>query len=117
MKTFAFDLKVARRKAGLTQGDCAHLLGISQSRVSDFETGKLLPDLKEFTMLSLIYGTRFEGLFAALATEVCRDLRKRLASISETRGNKIRRFTRGNTLQSLADRLAAINVQQYGETD
>ena len=115
--TFALDLKKTRRSAGLTQEDCAHLLNVDQSKISNFEHGKQVPDLREFTMLSLIFGTRFEGFFATMALDVCRGLRKRLAAMPQGNKSAASRFNRANTLHSLADRLAAINVQYHGGPD
>jgi len=61
---FALDLRAARRKAGYTQGDVAHLLDHHQSHVSDLEHGQVQPTLREVVSLSIIYGRSFEGFFA-----------------------------------------------------
>jgi DNA-binding XRE family transcriptional regulator len=52
---FLIDLKTARRRSGLTQADCGHLLGGSKSKISNLETGRKLPSMKEICGLSLIY--------------------------------------------------------------
>ena len=52
---YALDLRVARRKAGLTQADCAHLLGVDASRISRLEAGKTQPTLVEFSILCLVF--------------------------------------------------------------
>ena len=36
--SFALDLKVTRRKAGLAQEDLAHLLGVDKSTISKIES-------------------------------------------------------------------------------
>lgn len=53
--SLALDLKVARRKAGLTQSDLAHLLEIKKSRVSKIERGMKQYRFREIVALSLIY--------------------------------------------------------------
>ena len=58
---FALDLRLARKKSGLTQRDCAHLLNVHASKVSALEHGKQLPTLIEICTLSLIYGRSFEA--------------------------------------------------------
>ena len=67
---FAQDLKVARRKSGLSQLDCGHLLDINQQRMSQLENGKSLPTIPEICSLSLIYGRSFESLFGSVFLEV-----------------------------------------------
>lgn len=80
---FALDLRLARRKAGYTQRDIAHLLGVQQSAVSDLERGRNLPRLEEIIVLSLIYGRSFESLFAELVKEARATLRKRLTNLPD----------------------------------
>lgn len=85
---FALDLRVARRKAGFTQRDIAHLLDVHQSHVSDLEQGRWRPDLREIVTLSLIYGRSFESLFA----EVMQESRERLVKRLERMPTDTRRF-------------------------
>ena len=80
---FALDLRLARRKAGYTQRDIAHLLGAQQSAVSDLERGRNLPKLDEIIALSLIYGRSFESLFSELVKEAQSALIKRLTSLPD----------------------------------
>ena len=80
---FALDLRLARRKAGYTQRDIAHLLNVQQSAVSDLERGRNLPRLEEIIALSLIYGRSFESLFSELVKEAQTALHKRLANLPD----------------------------------
>lgn len=80
---FALDLRLARRKAGYTQRDIAHLLGAQQSAVSDLERGRSLPDLRQIIALSLIYGRSFESLFSELLEDARKMLRKRIVQLPE----------------------------------
>ena len=77
---FSIDLRCARRKAGLTQEDCGHLLGGSAGIICQLEKGKRLPTLKEVCSLSLIFGRSFETLFANVMSECRTELSDRLSS-------------------------------------
>ena len=49
---FALDLRLARRKTGLTQRDIAHLLANQVTLVSELERGKRLPTDRKSTRLN-----------------------------------------------------------------
>lgn len=110
---FALDLRTARKKSGLTQTDCAHLLGTFQSTVSDLEAGKRLPGLPEICTLSLIYGRTFESLYEELFSNARRALRSRLKSLSACAGNWIGRFNREYTIDRLVKRLEEFEAQDH----
>jgi len=102
---FTHDLKAVRRKAGLTQVDCAHLLAINPSIVSQIETGKRMPTVREICTLSLIYGRSFESLFAGVFRDARADLREQLTTIPDAPKNWLGRHNRQHTLNGLAERL------------
>jgi transcriptional regulator with XRE-family HTH domain len=110
---FALDLKVARRKSGLTQDDCAHLLAVHPSKVSLLESGKTLPTIRDIAVLTLIYGRSFESLFQGIIAEVQRELRKRLSRMPEAPNRWLLRFNRQATLNALADRLEILADEGY----
>ena len=60
---FALDLRLARRKAGFTQRDIAHLMGAHQTLVSELERGRQLPTLEQIVTLSMIYGDPLKAYF------------------------------------------------------
>jgi len=103
--TFALDLKVARRKSGLTQKDCAHLLGVQKSKICLLEQGKVLPSVSEICTLSLLYGRTFESLFGSMFEDATSNLKDRLATLPVPSSRWLGRFTRQNTLNRLAARL------------
>lgn len=103
--SFAHDLKKARRQSGLSQSDCAHLLGVSKRRISSFETGKVLPSVPEICALSLIFGRSFESLFGPVFLDARTDLKTRLAALSSRNRSWLERFNRKHTLNTLAERL------------
>ena len=102
---FAHDLRLARRKAGYTQDDLAHLLGSHQSVVSDLEHGKQRPNLEQIIDLSLIYGRSFESLFAEVMTERREHLTVRLGSLPDPSRKTAHTFNRDGSLARLRHRL------------
>ena len=111
---FALDLKVARKKAGLTQADCAHLLSVDQARISLLERGKAKPSMREFVLFSVIFGRPLEQLFSGVVAAAAHELRGRLPSIPTSPRYWPGRFSRSHTLQSLAERLAALGPREHG---
>ncbi len=109
---FALDLRLARRKAGYTQGDVAHLLGSHQSIVSDLEHGKLQPSLGQITDLSLIYGRSFESFFGQLMAERQKHLTRQLESLPNLDKETAHTFNRPASLERLKRRLA--QASDYG---
>ena len=101
----ALDLKVTRRKAGLTQADCAHLLSVERARISQMESGKRLPTLAEACRLSLIYDRPLDSLLVSVKLPAARELGGRLSSLPTPRTRWISTFNRQQTLSSLAERL------------
>lgn len=103
---FALDLRLARRKAGFTQRDCAHLLAISPSVLSQMEGGKRLPSILQICMLSVIYGRSFESLFGFLLDEARAQLRARILSLPEDVRHFAGTRNRDYSIDRLAQRLA-----------
>lgn len=104
---FSLDIKVQRRKAGLSQRDVAHLIGVHPSKVSLLEAGKTLPSLQDIAHLSIVYGKSFEEFFHAFMVKARDTLRLRLPSMPEAPKRWLGRFNRQYTLDQIADRLAA----------
>ncbi|NGO53489.1 helix-turn-helix domain-containing protein [Allomesorhizobium camelthorni] len=116
MKTnnIALDLKVARHKAGLRQLDCAHLLGVHKTRISNIENGRSAPTTLEVATLSLVYGKPMESLLAGLLDEVVDELIPRLRSIPTAPTSIAVTFNRTHTLSQLAIRLEALITTENG---
>ena len=102
---FAVDLRLARRKAGYTQGDVAHLLCSHQSLVSELEQGQRRPSLEQIVELSLIYGRSFEDFFGTLLAERQQVLQERLKRLPEQRKPTAETFNRSSSLKRLRRRL------------
>lgn len=111
--SFALDLKVARRKAGLAQEDLGHLLGIGKSKVSKIERGVQPVTLPELCALALIYGRSADSLLEPLWPDAAADLAARLQSMPIPASPWISTFNRQHTLTSLGERLAS-NSNRYG---
>lgn len=54
----------ARLKAGLSQAAAADKLGISAASVSQWETGKTLPDSRKLPKIAELYGCSIDDLLA-----------------------------------------------------
>jgi transcriptional regulator with XRE-family HTH domain len=102
---FICDLRVARKRAGLTQSDCGHLVGVSHDAISQIERGQRMPTIRELCALSLIYGRSFESLYAEVLREVRRDLGETLADMPEEPKDWSVAARRQKTLERLAHRL------------
>ena len=111
---FALDLRLARRKAGFTQDDVAHLLAIHQSAVSDLEQGKARPSLDQIIELSLIYGRSFESFFALVMAERRAHLSRQLRSLPALSKPTAHTFNRESSLAKLGRRLA--DLPDHGRT-
>ena len=111
---FALDLRVARRKSGLSQQDCAHLVDVQQSRISKLESGKRPPSVQEICTLSLIYGKSFESLFGSVFKNARQLLRDQLATIPNSPKHWLGRLNRSHTLDSIAGRLEVSNPKDHG---
>ncbi len=112
-KEFAMDLRLARRKAGFIQRDCAHLLGVNKGQVSALEKGKRLPTISQICTLSLIYGRSFESLFAELLQEARLILTDRLKTLPELKRGYVATFNRKANLKRLEKRLAE-DIEYHG---
>jgi transcriptional regulator with XRE-family HTH domain len=103
---FALDLKVARRKAGFTQNDLAHLLGSNQAHISELERGLVMPTIEQIVTLSIIYSRSFEGLYAALLADARGGLKARIVEMPVGGRSYVGTFNRDASIERLARRLA-----------
>ena len=103
---FCLELRVARRKAGLTQADCGHLLGGGASITKQLEDGRRAPSLAEICTLSLIFGRSFEAFFADLMPQMRLELSTRLSTLPHPTAEHASTFNRQATLARLSERLA-----------
>lgn len=110
----AVDLHAARRKSGLRQRDLAHLLAVSESRVSHIETGLGQPTPKQLMALSIIYGKPMEALASGFLDEVVDVLVGQLRSIPASIPQTTETFNRAHTLSDLARRLKALTLARHG---
>ena len=112
IQEFTLDLRAARRNSGLRQVDCAHLMGAQKNKISNLETGRQRPTVRDICTLSMIYGRSFESLFSGIFDEVRADLAMRLPSLPEPSAHYKRRVNRDGSLQKLEERIEAI-VPEY----
>jgi transcriptional regulator with XRE-family HTH domain len=102
---FALDLRLARKKAGYTQDDLAHLLDTHQTVVSQLEHGKRRPSLTEVIDLSLVYGRSFESFFAEVMAERKKRLSVRLSTLPAPGRKAMSTFNRPSSLARMKRRL------------
>lgn len=110
---FAHDLRLARRKAGFTQRDIAHLMGTRKSTISELERGRRRPKLTQIVTLSVIYGRSFESLFAEEMRQAEGALRERIITLPVATAKLASTFNRDASIERLAQRLRA-NEAEYG---
>lgn len=103
---FSLDLRVARRKAGLTQRDVAQLLDVSMSHVCRLEQGSILPTLEQVVTLSLIFDCSFESLFSEVKQTARDHLCKRILNLPDNVPTAAATFNRDASIERLAHRLA-----------
>ena len=106
-KEFALDLKVARKNSGLTQEDCAHLLGVCDATAAKMEGGTRTPTVREIcTFVAYIWAQFREPLQRHLHLEVREDLFQRLMKMPVAPGTLRLRSNRQYTLGKLPSRLS-----------
>lgn len=113
MYEFSNAVLLARKKAGLSQTDCAHLLEITPARFSRLENGKAAPSMKELCGIAVLFGRTMEGLSGDVFTERARTLKERLNDLPEPRRHRLSRFNRAFSLEALSDRLDQL-IGVYG---
>ena len=107
------DLRLARRKAGLTQGDIAYLMNCHQSLITRLERGIRQPTLEQIVDLSLIYGRSFEAFFESLMTDRQIRLRDRLTCLPTVVRKTSHTTNRTCSLRRLRKRLAQPHSYGY----
>lgn len=103
------DLKVARRQAGLTQADCAHLLGLTDSAFAKLERGERTLSSDHLCLLSVVYDWPLDKLLGAELMAAKADLAVRMETLPRPSSRWAGTFNRQNTLSLLAERLCQID--------
>jgi len=109
---FGLDLRVARRRAALTQADCAHLLGTDQPRISKFEAGTAMPSVVELSILYLLFDRSLGKTSDQILASMRDELLGRLANIPDCPPAWRDRRTRFQTLGDLAEKLSALDPER-----
>ncbi|MEM8971722.1 MAG: helix-turn-helix transcriptional regulator [Pseudomonadota bacterium] len=108
----AVDLKVFRRRSGLSQADVAHLLAVHRSLISKFEQGVREPSMEHVCLLCLIYSIRAPGFCVAALPQFEEALADRLNTLPDAPGEQT--VKRRTTITRLAEQLAA-SLDAYEE--
>jgi transcriptional regulator with XRE-family HTH domain len=108
----ALDLRVSRKRAGLSGTDLAHLLGCSIERISKLENGKARVSAEEIMVLSLVYRD-MPSWPERLSQRLVPVLKERLASMpGEPSQWAHSHEARLETLNGLFQRLEALTLPQ-----
>lgn len=108
---FILELQSMRQKSGLSQEDCAHLMGISPTVFGRLERGDRAPNVEEICTLQLLFGKTFESFYGECVGDARARLRANLQSIPMIPALACDRLTREAFLERLADRLEALPDQ------
>lgn len=108
MQEFPQRLLEARRKAGFSQIDCAHLLEVSQSHISRMELGHAKPSVTDLAGASVLFGKTMEILVEPMLVERALVIRRGLYDLPEPQSNWLGRFVRHNNLEKLEARVSRI---------
>ena len=55
-------LKEARQKSGMTQREAARLIGVSMSRIADWEAGNTKPRIEKLPLIAWVYNVSLDWL-------------------------------------------------------
>lgn len=113
MQEFSDCLAQSRKKAGFSQADCAHLLGVSQSYISRLELGRSAPSVADITGIAVLFGRTMELMLEPLIKERAMSIQARLYDLPDPRIGWLGRFTRTNALSKLEERVERI-ARHYG---
>lgn len=108
VEDFVLELQQSRHQSGLTQEECAHLLDMNRTQISDIENGDRLPHLKEIIGFSILFGKSFEKLFASVFEDVRATMAARLQTLPLSEKPKQPNW-RKRTLLKLKDYLESLN--------
>ena len=79
MKEFRLKLKEARSKKDIKQSELAEIMGTTQTRISEYEVGKVLPSLERLIQLAQILDVSLDELveFKKIHVKYSNDLSKK----------------------------------------
>ncbi|WP_298362539.1 helix-turn-helix transcriptional regulator [uncultured Litoreibacter sp.] len=110
------DLRIARKRSGLSGQDVAHLLGTSTARLSKLENGYARPRVRELICMSLIYGKTLDELFQLTSSRLTDRLKTCLSELDFTQAARGQdQQARIATLNTLTDTLRRLNPNDDGE--
>lgn len=109
---YALDLRVARRKSGLTQQDCGHLLGIDATRITRFESGKRPPSVAELSILCFIFDVPLAAFADRIVEADAALLQRRLVRMPQCPKNWPDHEARANTLRELVEKLEQLKSSE-----
>lgn len=80
-------------------------MGVNKTKISNLESGRQRPSVRDICSLSMIYGRSFESLFSGILDEVKADLFCHLTDLPEPKPDYGLQNNRTRTLTNLRARL------------
>jgi len=102
---FILDLKSMRKKSGLSQDECGHLIGSTPNIIGRLERGDRPPTVEEICALQLLFGKSFESFYGTCvgsARQMLSDNLRTLPEVPERGGHSM---ARDGFLTGLTNRL------------
>ena len=87
LKINAFRLKKHRKLMGYSQREAANLLGISPSRLSQWEKGIKMPNVQNLLKLSILYHTLPDELYYDLRKSLATEIRNKIENPIKQKGH------------------------------
>ena len=113
MQDFSLCLREARKKAGFSQADCAHLLGVTQTHISNLECGRTVPTAADLIGVAVLFGRTTEHLGETVFRDRTETIRRNLFDLPDRQRHWLGRFVRNNALANLEDRVDRL-IDYYG---
>lgn len=110
----ALDLRLARKTTGLTQDDCATMMGISRKHWSRLERGKRAPSFRELLILTIIFNRTFENHVSETLSEARATVRAGIPQLATSVREQVDFTKRRQTLDRIEADLMRPDSEVYG---
>lgn len=108
---FTLDLQAMRKKSGLSQEECGHLIGASENIISRLERGLRPPTVEEICALQMLFGKTFESFYGTCVGDARARIANNLRTLPPSEDGPGTNLARDIFLSSLAERLGNRNPE------
>lgn len=109
-KRFGDRLRACREAAGLTQAELAAKLGLRQNSISGYESGSVMPEIKDLPRLARAVGARVELLLAGV-TNMPNEVEKFLLGLPKRAWRKIGSLSPQDREQAIREIAALLDAK------